>query len=57
MLTYWVHLSGHSITGVWGLETCWGGLETVTEEVAEEVWNLLLTNQSSLPQVRWQGSF
>ena len=27
-----------------GLETCWGGLETVTEEVAEEVWKLLLTH-------------
>jgi hypothetical protein len=27
-----------------GLETCWGGLETVAEEVAEEVWKLLLTH-------------
>ena len=44
MLICWVHLYGHSITGVWGLETCWGGLETVAEEVAEEVWKLLLTH-------------
>ena len=29
---------------MWGLETCWGGLETVAEEVAEEVWKLLLTH-------------
>ena len=42
MFKCWVHLYyGHSITGVgWGLETCWGGLETV----AEEVWKLLLTH-------------
>ena len=24
-----------------GLETFWGGIETVTEEVTEEVWKLL----------------
>jgi hypothetical protein len=41
MLICWVHLYGHFITGVWGLETCWGGLGTVTEEVAME---LLLTH-------------
>jgi hypothetical protein len=29
---------------VWGLETCWGGLETVADEVAVEVWKLLLTH-------------
>ena len=40
MLICWVHLYGHSTTGVWALETCWGGLETV----AEEVWKLLLTH-------------
>ena len=44
MLICWVHLYRHSITRVWGLETCWGGLETVAEEVAEEVWKLLLTH-------------
>jgi len=43
MLICWVHPCGHSITKVWGLETCGGGLGTVTEEVAEEVWKLLLT--------------
>ena len=26
------------------LETCWGGLETVAEEVAEEVWTLVLAS-------------
>jgi hypothetical protein len=46
-----VHLYGHSITGAWGLETCWGGLETVAEEVPEEVWKLLLTH-CPLPQAR-----
>ena len=44
MLICWVHLYRHSITRVWGLETCQGGLGTVTEEVAEEVWKLLLTH-------------
>ena len=42
MLICWVHLYRHSITVVWGLETCWGGLGTVTEEVVEGVWKLLL---------------
>ena len=40
MLICQAHFYGHSITGVRGLETCWGGLETVTEEV----WKLLLTH-------------
>ena len=40
MLICWVHLYGHSITGMWELVTCWGDLETV----AEEVWKLLLTH-------------
>ena len=44
MLIYWVHLYRHSITRVWGQETGWGGLETVAEKVAEEVWKLLLTH-------------
>ena len=44
MLIFWVHLYRHSITWALGLETCWGGLETVTEkEVVREVWNLHLT--------------
>jgi hypothetical protein len=29
---------------VWGLETFWEDLGTVTEEEAEEVWKLLLTH-------------
>ena len=43
MLMCWVRLYGHSMTRVRGLETCWGGLETVTEEVTGKVWKLLLT--------------
>ena len=38
------HFCRHSITRLWGLETCWRGLETVAEEAAEEVWKLLLTH-------------
>jgi hypothetical protein len=55
MLICWVHLSGHSITEVWGLGTCWRGLETVIEEVAEEVWKLLLTHPLSLLQASRPG--
>lgn len=45
MLTCWVHLYGHSSTGVGELETDWGGLETGTEQVAEGVWKLLLSHR------------
>ena len=48
MLICWVHLYRHSTLRMWGLETCWGGLETVAEEVAEGVWKLLLTHWSCL---------
>ena len=44
MLICWVHLYEHSITWVWGLETFWGGLETVAEELAEEVWKVFQTH-------------
>ena len=39
MLICWIYLYGafHYHQGVWGLETCWGSLGTVTERVAEEV--------------------
>ena len=32
------------LSGMVELETCWGGLETITEGVAEGVWKLLLTH-------------
>jgi hypothetical protein len=53
MLICWAHLYGQSITEVWGLETCWGDLETVTEEVDEEVWKLLLTRCPCLRTGVW----
>lgn len=34
-------LWGHSIIDKWGLESCWGVLETVAEEVAQDFWKLL----------------
>jgi hypothetical protein len=48
-----LYLYGHSITGVWSLESCWGGLETVAEEVAGEVWKLLLTHCPCLRPGGW----
>ena len=51
MLVCWIHRYGYSTTGMWGLETCSEGLETV----AEEVWKSA-SDPLSLPQARWQGS-
>lgn len=51
MLICLAHLYGHSITGLWELETCWVGLESVTEEGPETVWKLLLTHGCFRPGV------
>jgi hypothetical protein len=57
-VTY-VNLLGRSLQTlhyVWRLETRWSSLETVAEEVAKEVWKLLLTHCPFLrPGVK--GSF
>ena len=48
MLICWVHLYGHSITGVWELDT-----PCVSEEEAKEVWKLLLTHCPSFRPGGW----